>query len=71
MADVLSSPLGNFGLELYFLTPKLSQKAGEHMLTVKIDRGVILSARSVRPLSQIGQISPLENLYDQFNCSIA
>jgi hypothetical protein len=28
MVDVLPSPLGNFGLELYFLTRKLSQKTG-------------------------------------------
>jgi hypothetical protein len=52
MADVLSSPLGNFGLELYFLTCKLSQKIGGHMLTTKIDKIAILSDR---PVSQTGQ----------------
>jgi hypothetical protein len=29
MADILSSPLGNFGLELCFWTHKLSEKTGD------------------------------------------
>jgi hypothetical protein len=47
MADVLPSSLGNFGLELCFLTHKLSQKNRGDMLTTKIDKNAILLARSV------------------------
>jgi hypothetical protein len=60
MANVLSSPLGNLGLELCFLTHKLFQKTGGHMLTTKIGKVVILPVRSDKPISQSGQIVPLD-----------
>jgi hypothetical protein len=57
MTDVLPSLLDNFDLELCFLTRELSPKTWEHVLTIKIDKIVILSIRSV---SQIGQINLLD-----------
>jgi hypothetical protein len=57
MTDVLPSLLDNFDLELCFLTRELSSKTWEHVLTIKIDKIVILSIRSV---SQIGQINLLD-----------
>jgi hypothetical protein len=57
MTDVLPSLLDNFDLELCFLTRELSPKTWEHVLTIKIDKIIILSIRSV---SQIGQIDLLD-----------
>jgi hypothetical protein len=59
IADVLPSSLDNFGLELCSLSHKLYQKTWGHMLMTKIGRVAILPARSIRPVSQISQISPL------------
>jgi hypothetical protein len=59
MADVFPSPLSNFGLELCFLTCKLSQKTWVHMLTIKIVKIAILPARPVRSVGQTDQASPL------------
>jgi hypothetical protein len=50
MTDVIFI-IDNFGLVLYFLACKLFQKIGGHILTIKIDRIIILLARSVRPVS--------------------
>jgi hypothetical protein len=59
-AGVLPSPLDNFGLELCFLTLKLSPKTRGHVLMTKIDRITTPSARPVRPVNQTDQIGPLD-----------
>jgi hypothetical protein len=56
MVDVLPSPLVNFGLELYFFDTQAFPKSRGNMLTTKIDKIAILSAR---PVSQTGQTGPL------------
>jgi hypothetical protein len=51
MVDVSSPPLGNFGLKLYFFDTQAFQKNRGHILTIKIDKVAIISARPIRPVS--------------------